>query len=123
VSHAAAAIGMHDKFWDPVARKLRDGALVCVNDATFEAPLDLDRYRVVRVPATDVAADLGTPMAGSMVMAAAFASLSGLVGREALREGMRASIPPYRAQHVEANEIALAAGHDWAAARSAEARS
>lgn len=115
VSHAAAGIGMHDKFWEPVARKLRDGALVCVNDATFETPLDGDRHRVVRVPATDLATELGNPMGASMVMAGAFAALSDLVGHEALVEGMRASIPPYRSQHIEANEIALRAGHDWAA--------
>lgn len=121
VSHAAAAIGMHDKFWEPIARKLRDGALVCVNDATFEKPLDTERYRVVRVPASDLATELGTPIAGSMVMAAAFATVSGVVGREALVDGMRASIPSYRTQHIEANEIALHAGHEWAAALTAGA--
>ena len=97
ISHTWSAIGMHDKFWAPVARKLRDGALVLVNDATFETELDEIRYRVLRVPATDVADELGNPLGGSMVMAGAYAATSGLVGLDALLEGMRASIPPYRA--------------------------
>ena len=71
VSHTWSAIGMHDKYWPPVARKLRDGALVLVNDATFETELDEGRYRVLRVPATDTADALGNPLGGSMVMAGA----------------------------------------------------
>jgi Pyruvate/2-oxoacid:ferredoxin oxidoreductase gamma subunit len=116
VSHAWSAIGMHDKFWTPVGRKLRDGALVLVNDATFETELDDSRYQVLRVPATDVADELGNPLGGSMVMAGAYAATSGLVGLDALLEGMRASIPPYRVQHIAANETAIRAGHGWGAA-------
>ena len=65
--------------------KLRDGALVLVNDATFETPLDADRYRVVRVPATDRATELGNALGGSMVMAGAYAAISGLVGARRAR--------------------------------------
>ena len=113
VSHTWSAIGMHDKFWAPVARKLRDGALVLVNDATFETDVDARRYRVMRVPATDTADALGNPLGGSMVMAGAYAATSGLVGLDALLDAMRESIPPYRTQHIAANETAIRAGWDW----------
>ena len=116
VSHTWSAIGMHDKFWGPVGRKLRDGALVLVNDATFETELDESSYRVLRVPATDVADELGNPLGGSMVMAGAYAAVSGLVTLDALLEGMRESIPPYRVQHIAANETAIRTGHAWGAA-------
>ena len=66
---------MHDKFWAPDRRKLRDGALVLVNDATFETELDESRYRVLRVPATDLADELGNALGGSMVMAGAYAAI------------------------------------------------
>ncbi len=113
ISHTWSAIGMHDKFWGPVARKLRDGALVLVNDATFETELDESRYRVIRVPATTIADELNNPLAGSMVMAGAYAAISELVGLDAVLEGMRASIPSYRQQHIAANEVAIRTGHDW----------
>ena len=74
ISHTWSAIGMHDKFWGPIGRKLRDDALVLVNDATFETELDTSRYRVLRVPATDLADELGNPLGGSMVMAGAYAA-------------------------------------------------
>jgi Pyruvate/2-oxoacid:ferredoxin oxidoreductase gamma subunit len=113
ISHTWSAIGMHDKFWAPVARKLRDDALVLVNDATFETEIDESRFRVVRVPATDLADGLGNPLGGSMVMAGAYAAISALVGLEAVLEGMRASIPSYRQQHIAANETAIRTGHSW----------
>jgi Pyruvate/2-oxoacid:ferredoxin oxidoreductase gamma subunit len=113
ISHTWSAIGMHDKFWAPVARNLLDDALVLVNDATFETELDESRYRVLRVPATDLADELGNPLGGSMVMAGAYAAKSGLVGLDALLDGMRASIPPYRQQHIASNETAIRTGHAW----------
>jgi 2-oxoglutarate ferredoxin oxidoreductase subunit gamma len=67
---------------------------------------------VFEVPATAIAAELGSPLAASLVLAAAFAGLTRLVGIEALVEGMKQSVPPYRRQHLEANEKALRAGYE-----------
>ena len=120
VSHAWAAIAMHDRYWAPVEPKVRDGGLVLVNDATFETALG-DRYRVVRVPASEIAAELGNDLGASMVMVGAFAGLTGLVGIDAAVEGMRQSIPSYRTQHVAANEVALRAGFDRVESMSAPA--
>jgi len=115
-----AAIAMHDRYWAPVEPKVRDGGLVLVNDATFETALG-DRYRVVRVPASEIAAELGNDLGASMVMVGAFAGLTGLVGIDAAVEGMRQSIPSYRTQHVAANEVALRAGFDRVESMSAPA--
>lgn len=112
ISHTWSAIGMHDKYWAQVGPKVRDGGLVLVNDATFETPLDSDRLRVFRVPATDLASSLGEELGGSMVMVGAYAGITGLVGLDAAIEGMRASIPPYRTQHIARNEQAIRAGYD-----------
>ena len=111
VSHSWSAIAMHDEYWEPIEPKLRPGGLVLVNDATFTTEITAP-VTVLRVPATNVAADLGNPLGGSMVMLAAYAALTGIVERDALVEGMRESIPSYRTQHIESNERALLAGWD-----------
>jgi Pyruvate/2-oxoacid:ferredoxin oxidoreductase gamma subunit len=110
VSHTWSAIAMHDKFWAPVAPKVRDGGVVLVNTSTFETALDAARYRVVRVPATDIAIELGNELVGSMVMTGAYVGITGLVGLDAVLQAMRQSIPPYRRQHVAANDEAIRAG-------------
>jgi len=115
LSHTDTAIGMHDKFFAPIAAKLRDGALVVVNDATFETSLDPQRHRVVRVPATERAIALRHDLGASMVMAGAYARLSAVVGIDAVVEGMRESIPSYRTQHIAANETTLRAGWELGA--------
>lgn len=109
VSHAWAAIAMHEEFWPDVERKLRPGGLVVVNDATFASDVRAD-VTLHRIPATTVANDLGTPLSGALVMLAAFCSLTALVRTDSLVAAMRDSIPSYRTQHIEANERALQAG-------------
>ncbi len=109
VSRAWSAIAMHDDYWAPVEAKLRPGGLVLVNDATFTSSVRED-VTVHRVPATAVATDLGNTMGGSMVMLGAFVTTTGIVTMDALVAAMRASIPSYRTQHIEANERALRAG-------------
>jgi 2-oxoglutarate ferredoxin oxidoreductase subunit gamma len=112
VSHTWSAVAMHDKFWAPVEPKVRPGGVVLVNEATFETPLDEDRYRVFRVRATDIAAELGNELGGSMVMVGAYVGVTGLVTLDSAVEAMRRSIPPYRTQHIAANETAIRAGFD-----------
>jgi Pyruvate/2-oxoacid:ferredoxin oxidoreductase gamma subunit len=120
VSRAWAAIAMHDEFWPPVEAKLRAGSLVLVNDPTFTANVRAD-VTVERLAATTIASDLGNPVGGSMVMLAAFCKTTGIVGIDALIDAMRASIPPYRTQHIEANERVLRAGWDLLPAGAAPA--
>jgi Pyruvate/2-oxoacid:ferredoxin oxidoreductase gamma subunit len=112
VSHTWSAVAMHDRFWAPVEPKVRLGGLVLVNESTFETPLDEGRYRVLRVAATDIAIELGNEMGGSMVMVGAYVGVTGLVGLDATVDAMRESIPPYRKQHIAANEVAIRAGFD-----------
>jgi 2-oxoglutarate ferredoxin oxidoreductase subunit gamma len=109
VSHAWAAIAMHDEFWPDVEYKLRPGGLVVVNDTTFATDVRADVH-LHRIPATTVAAELGTPLSGALVMLAAFCRMTGLVRNESLVAAMRSSIPSYRTQHIDANERALHAG-------------
>ena len=110
LSRAWSALAMHDRYWAPVAPKIAAGGLVVVNDTTFAAPLDERRYAVRRVRATELAAELGNDLTASMVLLGAFVALTGIVGRDALVDGMRDSVPAYRHQHLEANTAALHAG-------------
>ena len=111
VARAWSAIAMHDEFWEPLESKLRADGVVLVNDSTFEHDITAP-VNVVRLKATELAAEIGNPQAGTMVMVGAYSALTGLVGLDATIEGMRESIPSYRSQHIEANERALRAGYD-----------
>jgi Pyruvate/2-oxoacid:ferredoxin oxidoreductase gamma subunit len=109
VSHAWAAIAMHDDYWPDVETKLRPGGLTAVNDTTFTSDVRAE-VAVRRIPATTVATELGTPLSGALVMLAAFCTLTSVVSTDSLVAAMQASIPSYRTQHIDANERALRAG-------------
>jgi Pyruvate/2-oxoacid:ferredoxin oxidoreductase gamma subunit len=47
-----------------------------------------------------------------MVLVGAYVGVTGLVGLDATVDAMRESIPPYRQQHIAANEVAIRAGFD-----------
>ena len=111
VSRAWSAIAMHDEFWEPLESKLRPDGLVLVNDSTFEHEITAP-VNVVRLKATELAAEIGNPQAGTMVMVGAYSALTGLIALDSAIEAMQDSIPSYRSQHIEANERALRAGHE-----------
>jgi 2-oxoacid:acceptor oxidoreductase gamma subunit (pyruvate/2-ketoisovalerate family) len=120
VSRAWSLVAMHSRFFAPLRRKLRPGAVVVRNASLFEEPLD-PACRVFDVEATERASELGSPVAGAMVLIGAFARITGIVGLEALRSAMRDCVPSYRRQHVEMNERALDAGFASAPAGAAPA--
>lgn len=115
VSRVWSVVAMHHQFWGPAQARMRPGAVVVVNHPVFAAEIDRRAHRVFEVPAVEIATRIGSPLAASMVLVAAHARITGLVGLEALVAGMQESVPPYRRQHVEANEKALRAGFEAAA--------
>jgi len=110
VHQTGSAIAMHHRFWEPVRAKLRPQALVLVNAGVFDAEIDRREHRVFDVPAREISAEVGSPLAASMVLVGFYAGVTALVGVDALVESMRQSLPSYRQQHAAQNEKALRAG-------------
>ena len=106
----SAAIVLHQKFWDEAQPRLRPDAFV-VADSEIADQLSLRATQpLISVPATQLSRDIGNPMVAGMVLLSAFNALTGLVKADELVSAMRALVPPYRAQHIAANEQALLAG-------------
>jgi 2-oxoglutarate ferredoxin oxidoreductase subunit gamma len=112
ISRIGTALVMHHAFFAPIHQKLRPGALVVVNSTAFEGRIETEAARIFEVQATKLANELGNPLGGAMVLIAAYANLTGILGLESLVEAMRQSIPSYREQHIESNERALRAGFE-----------
>ena len=117
VPAAASALALHRAFWEAVEPRLRPGALVAVNSSLFEGDIE-GTDDIVRVPATELATEVATAMAASFVLLGAFVAVSGLVGMDHLIASVEQVVPPYRRQHIEANQRALQAGADAVTAGS-----
>jgi 2-oxoglutarate ferredoxin oxidoreductase subunit gamma len=112
IGEAWSAILMHHDYSEPTRKCLRRGSVVFLNTTVYEGPIDRDEWLVVEVPATDLAVEVGNVMTASMVMIGAYSAATRLVGIESLAGAVAASLPPYRARHVELNVRALHAGYD-----------
>lgn len=105
-----SAYVMHHKYWPSVAARLRPQGVAVVNSSVatdLEVPTDVE---LVNIPAGDIAADLGTPMATGFVLLGAYCAATGMAQLDSLIGAMKELVPPYRTQHVAANEAALRAG-------------
>jgi 2-oxoglutarate ferredoxin oxidoreductase subunit gamma len=107
---AGAAIVMHDKFSGPVPERLRPDGLLVLNSSIVDPPADPGAHRVVALPVTEMAREVGAPQAAGLLILGAFARLTGVVGTDRLVTAMTSLLPPYRAQYAEANGRALEAG-------------
>jgi 2-oxoglutarate ferredoxin oxidoreductase subunit gamma len=110
ITSAWSAFVMDPAFWETVRPNLTDGAVVVVNSSVFDLPVEVARAKVFRVPAKDMAVEMGNPMSAGFVMLGAFVAVTDLVSVESAVEAMRELVPPYRTQHLEANERAIRAG-------------
>jgi Pyruvate/2-oxoacid:ferredoxin oxidoreductase gamma subunit/Pyruvate/2-oxoacid:ferredoxin oxidoreductase delta subunit len=110
VSRAWSAIAMHPGYFPLVAAKLVPGAVVLVNAPLFREPVAGDRWQVHALDASAIASQGGSSLAGALVLVGAHASVTGLVGLDALVAALAASLPERRQQHRETNERALRAG-------------
>jgi 2-oxoglutarate ferredoxin oxidoreductase subunit gamma len=116
-----SAFVMHPKYWEPVRARLRPDGVVVANGTLVDDDLAADGRRVVAIAAGDIAAELRAPMSAGLVLLGAYSAVTGLVGLEALVAAMKRLVPPYRTQHIVANEAALRAGFDAAPALAAPA--
>jgi Pyruvate/2-oxoacid:ferredoxin oxidoreductase gamma subunit len=115
ISRTWSAIVMHHEHAGATCRRLRGDGVVLVNSTVVGdrlADLGLGAPTVVEVPATELAGEVGSLMAASMVMLGAYVAVTGLVGLGSLVSALPEALPAYRRQHVESNEAALRVGHD-----------
>lgn len=112
LNSAWSVVLMHHEHSEHARSALRAGSILFLDNTVVEAgiELDLDDVAVVEVPATAIAVDAGHAMTASMVMMGAYAKATGIVNLSSLREAARAALPPYRSQHKELNDRAIAAG-------------
>lgn len=110
VSNAWSAIVVHPRFFSPMQSKLRADSIVLADEDLLEMPLEVRSSRITSIPATSIAREIDAPKAAALVLLGAFASLTGIVGPDSLKDALAASLPSYRQQSLALNELALVAG-------------
>ena len=118
---AWSAFVMSPEYWEPTRARIRPGGVVVANSNLIGDEFPHEGLTLFRVAAGAIAAELSAPMSASYVLLGAYSAITGLVGVEALVGAMKETVPPYRTQHLAANEAALRAGAEAAPSGAAPA--
>lgn len=118
---AWSAFVMSAEYWEPTRARIRPGGVVVANSSLIGDDFPHEGLTLFPVAAGAIAAELSAPMSASYVLLGAYSAITGLVGVEALVGAMKETVPPYRTQHLAANEAALRAGAEAAPSGAAPA--
>ena len=113
VDTAWSAIVLHPAYAGWIGGRLQHGGVALINSTVLTENDDLglpDGIEVLEVPAAQVAVEVGTPALTCMVALGAYVAATAIVPIEALCAALPEALPPYRHQHIESSERALAAG-------------
>ncbi|MDN5280367.1 MAG: 2-oxoglutarate ferredoxin oxidoreductase subunit gamma [Clostridiales bacterium] len=93
--------------------RIKAGGMLMYNSSLIERQEFRDDIRLVEIPASDIAEELGNPRVANLVMAGAYAKFSNLFTYEDLRETLPKLMPANKKDMVEINMAALEKGFNY----------
>jgi len=92
------------------ASQVAPGGLLVLNSSLVAEVPGSDGCQQIRVPANDIATEIGNPRAVNMVMIGAWAGRTGILSVQAIADGLRSMLPERHHKHMPANVAALERG-------------
>lgn len=99
---------------DKFVKAVRPGGMMLINSSLVTLPEDRTDCRIVPIPASEVADELGNYRIANMVMLGAFIELLKPVKLESVCEALTDVLPPHRHKLIPLNESALKRGVELA---------
>jgi len=110
VSRPDALIIMNRPSLDKFEPTLKPGGVLVLNTSMCDKEPSRRDIKVVKVPATDLASELGDIRVANMVALGAFLAVVPLVRQESVVEALRKNLPAHHQKLVPLNQRALEAG-------------
>jgi 2-oxoglutarate ferredoxin oxidoreductase subunit gamma len=113
ITHPIAAVVMNNPSLERFGRAVVKGGVVVINSSLINIPLERDDILEVKVPANQLAMELGSGKAANMVALGAYVGATQAVSFENLQRFVAKKFAK-KAQFVELNRKALEAGYELA---------
>ncbi len=110
VTEADALFALNQPSWDFFRQRLADDGLAIVNTSLIETSEEDNGARIVPVPATEVAKELGEVRVANMVMLGAYNAVRQLLPFDSLFEQLRAVLGTRKAGLFDLNRQAIERG-------------
>ena len=95
-----------EKFID----KVKSGGLVLINSSLIEVEVERDDVEVIKVPANEIAKELGNNKVANMVMLGSYITKKKVVGLYTVKNALKEILPERRHNLIPINEKALERG-------------
>lgn len=110
VRNPSVAIVFNGPSMDKYEPLVKSGGLLLVNSSLINRGSARDDIRVVTIPASDVATELGNVRMANMVLLGAFVTLTGLVDLETVKQQLDEHLSQRQRKWLEPNYVALEKG-------------
>ncbi len=118
ISNPTACIVMNVPSFIKFKDKIRKGGLMVVDSSLVKDEEENKNFTTVRIPATDIARELGNVRAANMVMLGAYLKKRGIISLDAASASIKEIFASKDKKIIELNELALKKGWDKADGRS-----
>ncbi len=89
---------------------VKPGGLLVVNQSLIPKQCERDDIRVISIPASDIATELGNPRMANMVLLGAYVKATGIVSLETVMEQLEEHLSQRQRKWLEADKEALRIG-------------
>jgi 2-oxoglutarate ferredoxin oxidoreductase subunit gamma len=103
-------IALNQTMLDKFAPSVKREGIILVNTSLAQPPNYRDDCKIVEIPASDIAAELGNSKAANMVMLGAYVHLVRPVAMESIEAAMPEVLPKRHHSFIPLNKAALARG-------------
>jgi 2-oxoglutarate ferredoxin oxidoreductase subunit gamma len=110
VSRPDAIIIMNLPSLDRFEPLLKPGGIMIINTSLCDQEPSRKDVRVIRIPATDMANELGNIRVANMVALGAFLAVAPVVKVDSIVQALQEHLPEHQKKHVPLNKKALEAG-------------
>ena len=92
--------------------RVNAGGVLAYNESLIHTPPKRGDVRILRIPANEIAAELGNPQVANMVAAGGLVTALGVISLDSLFKGLTRELPKARHHLIPLNEEAIRRGRE-----------
>lgn len=109
-SDADIAVAMSESIYQATLEGVKPGGTLFVNSSLVEASLDRPGVKQVRIPASEMAQEIGNVRVANIIMLGALIKATGMISADAVRAALTDTLGKRKAALLEVNFSALTKG-------------
>jgi len=113
IDQSDAAIVLNQPSYDKFLAKIKPGGVLVVNSSIVQASPVRDDIKIISIPASDIANELGKPALANMVCLGALMPKLKLIDMNTLQKAMDAVVGKKKPELYEVNMEAIKKGMEW----------